>query len=168
MSRHYKRQNKRRNKAYRPRDPGCVKLKTVPWIIDSVFAPLYEIIDQLEKDGTIFITQTGIPVFFNRKDGKFYETVPAISGFIEGFEIHERRTHRDLGMDPLRHLIKRIEYGIPITDIETRAVRIALDRIRNETMGMTWNYADEMLRDFRIKEELSNQQHYVPIAGISS
>ena len=71
MSIHYKRQNKRRNKAYRPRDPGCVKLKTVPWIIDSVFAPLYEIIDQLEKDGTIFITQTGIPVFSTERTENF-------------------------------------------------------------------------------------------------
>lgn len=166
MSRHYKRQNKRRNKAYRPRDPGCVKLKTVPWIIDSVFAPLYEIIDQLEKDGTIFITQTGIPVFLNIKDGKFYETVPAISGFIEGYEIHERRTNRDLDMTPLKHLVKRIEYGAPITELETKAARSALNRLRTETMGMTWNYADAMLRDFKIKEELSDKQHYIPMDGV--
>ncbi|EEO27696.2 hypothetical protein [Oxalobacter paraformigenes] len=159
------RQNKRRNKTYRPRDPGCVKLKTLPWVIDSVFSPLYSIIDQLEEDGTIYVANDDVPLFLNRKDGRFYETVSAVTGFIEGYEIHERRTGRNLHMDPLRHLVALIKNGEMITPSDTRHAREALDRIRTETMGMTWNYADEMLRDFRIKEELSGIHRYVTAEG---
>ncbi len=159
------RQNKRRNKPYRARDPGCVKLKTLPWLIDSVFSPLYSIIDQLEGDGTIYVTNDDVPVFLNRKDGRFYETASAVTGFIEGYEIHERRTGRSLGMDPLRHLVALIKNGKMITPADTKKAREALDRIRAETMGMTWNYADEMLRDFRIKEELSGIHRYATAEG---
>lgn len=129
-----------------------MKLRSQPWKIDLVFRPMLNIIDQLIQEKTVDRVPDGTAVFRDTKDGGLYETRSAISGVIDAYEIHERRHGRDLNMGPLRQLINRMHYDMPLVMSDIRTARAALERMRMETMQMTADYADQMLRDFKIKE----------------
>jgi len=144
---------KPRNKAYRPRWNGDgIKLRAQPWKVELVFRPMYQIIDQLINEGTVDQAPDGAAVFRDPKDGHLYETYSAISGVIGAYEIHECRQGRNLNMEPLRLVINRLHYGMLIDGADVIAARQALDRMRAETLQMTVDYADSLLRDFRISE----------------
>ena len=93
-------------------------------------------------------------VYQAAKDGKWYSFADGLLGLVEAYEIWERRSVQNLNMIPLKQLIARIKYNTAITQIETRAAKSAVDRMRYATMRMTAYEAEEMLRDFQIKEEL--------------
>ena len=148
------RQKPRRNKKYRPRDLGTAPLISHMHVIYAVFSPVYRVIDQMERDGTIDVAGDGMAVYKAAKDGKWYSFADGLLGLVETYEIWERRSGRNLNMLPIRQIIARIKYDTAITEIETRAARSAVDRMRYATMRMTAYEAEEMLRDFQIKEEL--------------
>ena len=149
---------KKRNKAYRPGwNSGGVLLKAQPWKIKLVFGPLENILDQLERDGTVDGTTDDTPIFKDESDGHWYCTVSALNGVIEAYEIHERRHSRSLNLEPLRILSNKLKYGMPIFQSDTDAARACLNRMRLETMQMTADYARQLINDFRIKEELQRE-----------
>lgn len=147
---------KPRTKKYSPRKAGDVKLKFQPWKIRFVFQPLVNILDQLEQDGTVNTSASGTPMFKDEKDGHWYCTVSALNGVIDAYEIHERRHDRDLGLEPLRILSNKLQYGMPVFESDTESVRACLSRMRQETMQMTADYAKQLIKDFQIKEALEN------------
>lgn len=144
---------KRRNKAYRPKLVESIKLKAQPWKVAAVFNPIIAIIDQLEEQGTIDETTSGQAIFRNH-EGDWYDSAAAILGTVEAYEIHETRTGRPLGLDPLRPLANKLQYSMPIFDSDTKAVRGCLTRMKAETLEMTAGYARDLIKDFQIKEEL--------------
>lgn len=148
------RQKPKRNKKYRPRDIGAAPLLSHLHVIYAVFSPVYRVIDQIECEGTIDVAGDGMAVYQAAKDGKWYSFADGLLGLVEAYEIWERRSGQNLNMIPLKQLIARIKYNTAITEIETRAARSAVDRMRRATMRITAYEAEEMLRDFQIKEEL--------------
>jgi len=149
------------SRSQKPRRPhrhawnaGGVLLKAQPWKIKLVFGPLEAIIDQLEQEGTITTSASGTPMFQDSAAGHWYCSVSALNGVIEAYEIHERRYNRALGLDPLRVLTNKLQYGTPIFESDTRAARACLARMRLETAQMTSEYAKGLVRDFQIKEAL--------------
>lgn len=133
---------------------GGVLLKSEPWKIHAVFAPLESIIDQLEQDETIDVTPGGVAIFQDRKDGCWYDSVVAIMGVVDAYELHEVRNKRVINLDPLRQLANKLKYGMSIFPSDTEAVRACLKRMRVETMQMTADYAKQLIQDIQIKEEL--------------
>ena len=147
--------NKRPRKQHRPSwNAGGVLLKSEPWKLRAVFRPLECILDQLERDGTVDVTPSGVPIFKDSGDGNWYCTVTALNGVIEAYEIHERRHQRPLNLEALRVLSNKLKYGMPIFDSDTKSARGCLDRMRSETMLMTADYAKQLIKDFQIKEAL--------------
>lgn len=133
---------------------GGVLLKSEPWKIHAVFNPLEAIIDQLEQDETIDVTPGGVAIFQDRKDGCWYDSVVAIMGVVEAYELHEVRNNRVINLEPLRQLANKLKYGMSIFSSDTEAVRACLKRMRVETMQMTADYAKQLIQDIQIKEEL--------------
>jgi hypothetical protein len=145
---------KRRNKAYRPRDPESIKLRMQPWTVAAVMNPLLAIVDQLEHQGVIDVTRSGQAVFKDYNDGYWYDTPAAIRGVIDAYAIHERRIGAELHLDALRRLANKIEYHMPVMVDDTAAARDCLDRIRAVTLEMTAGYAKQLIKDFQIKEAI--------------
>jgi hypothetical protein len=147
--------NKKPRKQHQKRwNSGGVTLKTELHKVRAVFAPLEAILDQLEQNGTIDTAGDGMPIFKDRRDGRWYCTVTALNGVIEAYEIHERRHKRFLGLDPLRQLSNKLRYSMPIFESDTKAARECLMRMRMETVLMTADYAKQLIKDFQIKEAL--------------
>ncbi|WP_155837561.1 hypothetical protein [Herminiimonas sp. CN] len=145
----------RRTKAYQPKWNGDGrKLRTMPWKVASVFGPMEAIIDQLEQDGTVDAVDSGAPVFRDFEDGGLYDTCAAFTGVIDAYAIHEIRSGQALDLAPLRQLVNKLQYGMPIFDTDTRAVRACLARMKATTAQMTEAYADQLYRDYAIKNEI--------------
>lgn len=148
---------KKRSKPYRARwSPANAKLKTMPWRVSAVFNPMLAIIDQLEEHGTIDVAGSGQPVF-KYTDGDWYDSPAAIMGFVEAYEIHEVRSDRTINLEPLRQLANKLKYSMPIFPSDTAAARDSLARCKAETLEMTAGYADQLVTDFKIKDELQKE-----------
>ena len=145
----------RRTKTYQPKWNGDGrKLRTMPWKVASVFGPMEAIIDQLENDGTIDVVDSGAAVFRDIEDGGLYDTCAAFGGVIDAYAIHEIRSGQKLELSPLRQLVRKLQYGTPIFESDTRDVRACLARMKAATVQMTEAYADQLYRDYVIKNEM--------------
>ena len=145
---------KRRNKAYKPRDPESILLRFEPWKVAAVMNPLESIVDQLERDGTIDVADDGQAVFKDHCDGVWYYSPVAILGVVDAYEIHERRAGVQLQLDPLRRLANKLKYQMMIDQNDTAAARGCLERIRAATLNMTAGYAKRLIKDFQIMEAM--------------
>ncbi|MFJ9451490.1 hypothetical protein [Herbaspirillum sp. NPDC101397] len=145
---------KRRNKAYKPRDPESILLRFEPWKVAAVMNPLESIVDQLEHAGTIDVAGDGQAVFKDHCDGVWYDSPVAIMGVVEAYEIHERRTGAVLELDALRRLANKLKYQMMIDQNDTKAARECLARIRATTLNMTAGYANQLIKDFQIMEAM--------------
>lgn len=153
----------KRNKPYCPKWNGDGrKLRCMPWKVASVFGPMEDILDQLEIEGTIDVIDSGTAVFRDYQDGGLFDTVAAFGGVIDAYAIHEIRSGCALDLAPLRQFVKKIQYGMPIFDADTRAVRACLARMKAATVQMTEAYADQLYRDYVTKNEIEKAAIAVP------
>lgn len=145
----------RSGKRHVPRDRNQVKLKYEPWRLKAVFDPLNGILDQLEQEHTVTIAgEHDQPVFMDLGTGQWHDTPAALLGFIDLFEIFELRFGQALPLEPLRVLHRKLSHGDLIDNHDTRAVRDAVAVLHGACLGITVAQADELVRDYRIKEEI--------------
>lgn len=148
----------KRQKAYRPRPIGEAKLRTQPWRVAAVFAPLEAIIRQIEQDGTVTTDKQGTPIFQDLGDRCWYATTPAIEGIIDAYQTHEIRSGRQMPLDSLRQFANKLQYASPLTLEDCAAVKRDLTLLRQETMGMTIAYASSLVTTTQLKIELEQQE----------
>lgn len=150
-----KQKKDRSGKRYVKRDPFDIKLKYEPWRLIGVFSAPLLIVDQLDDHHAVTV-QDDIPVFRDIDNGKLYETLPALAGFIELFELFEVRYKQQLPLDPLRALYRKIADDTEVIDSDdTKAVRATIEAIRRALFELTRRQADDLVQDYRLKEALA-------------
>jgi hypothetical protein len=147
---------KKPRKAYKPRNPKDVPLKTQPWRLRAVFEPLEAILRQLEQEGTSDHARDGVAIFRDRIDGNWYETKTALLGVAECFQIHAERQNISIDTKPLEKLANKLHYAMPIFAADTQAAWICLDVLRAHCLRMTCGYAADLIKTIRIREELDH------------
>lgn len=148
----------RPKKAYKPRDPMAVLLKTQPWRIKAVFDPLLAIVEQLEREGTKDVARDGTAIFRDHCDGHWYDSHVALIGVCEAYEIHEKRAGIVINMEPLRRLANKLKYDMPVFASDTQDVRACFARMHQASLSMTVGYARELIRDTQIQEQFAELQ----------
>lgn len=146
--------HKKRNKVYRPRPVGDRLLRTQPWKVRNVFQPLEDILNQMEATGFSDADQRGTPIFKSLKDSCWYTSAEAINGVADAYEIHAARCGRAMPVDALRRVANKLFYGSVVFESELTEMRTALGVLRAETLGMTENYAHDLLMGVKIKTEI--------------
>jgi len=120
--------------------------------------PVLDIIDQLEHgDGHVHTDAKGVPIFKPRWDQGWFAMVPALQGIVEMFEAWGVRHDRNVPLDPVRQLARRLELDMPITALETQAVRRVLPALRRIGATMSRTEADYLIRNTQIKELLEGR-----------
>ena len=145
---------KKRNKKYRPRELGDVSMRALPWKVSLILSPFTDLLHEIETKGTIDVDNRGTPMFIDTVFGEIYPIVEAARGFVEMWEIFERRKGVTLGLAPLSQFISRLEYGAPITAIELEAAKGSVGNVQKALYSMTWKEAMELAKDASIKVEL--------------
>lgn len=144
----------RSGKKYVPRSRDDLKLRFEPWRVAAVFAPLEAILAQGERDGTVYVYGDDDRPMFRDPDGNWYDSVAALAGLVDAFEIHEARAGVNLGMEPLRLFRDKLDSGTMIEPGEADAVRDCMTRMRCAALDMTIGEARQLIKDFNIKEEM--------------
>ncbi|UXC37149.1 hypothetical protein [Cupriavidus gilardii] len=146
-------------KPYRPKwNSGGVKLRSEPWRVAAVFAPLESMLDAIERDGEVMATRDGTPIFRDLNDGHYYETAPALEGIIDAFHTHAMRQNRPMPLEPLRLLARKLRYAMPLEMADITAVRQAIKVLRAESLEMTLQYANDLIRTTQIRIELDERE----------
>lgn len=141
---------KKRNKPYRPRPLDKSSLAADLTRVNFIMQPFDELIDGLENRGTVDMIDNVI-IFHDRFSDERYPLIPAAKGFLDVFDIWERRKGAECNMTPLHQLIARLEYGAPITELELASAKEALMRMRKVIRTMTIDEMYELTEDAEIK-----------------
>jgi hypothetical protein len=131
-------------------------LITQPWKLLSVFAPVEEVLDRIERDGTIDAAG-GVPVFCESSTSSWYEMVPALQGVIE-FHVVARDRYRyavDLaGLDRLRN---KLDLGAPLFESDLQAARQSIVSCKQQASRLRVSQAVSIVDTVRISMALENQ-----------
>lgn len=133
---------------------GGATLKNYPWRLKATFGPFLRILDELEQEGTLMVSSDGRPMFKDEIDGLWCSSVESLNGLIDCFQIHSDRHNRGMDLEPLRRLSSKLYYGMPLFESDTKPARECVNRMRMEAMQMTVTYAQELIGDATIKQEL--------------
>jgi hypothetical protein len=152
----------RSGKKYVPKGRDHLKVKFEPWRAKLVFDPLESILDELEQQGTLTTSAEGQVMFKDVTTGEWHDTIAALLGVIDTFEILERRYGVDAQLDPLRAFADKIEKGSEIDNRDTAAVRASMKTMRNLVLDMTIGEVRQLVRDFQTKDEL---EKLLPVAA---
>lgn len=144
----------KRNKKYVPKYSKDLPLRTCPWKVDFLMSPIDDVLQELEHHGTVNVDSKGKPVFVDTSFGEVYPMVAAALGFIEMWEIYERRYEKQLDLAPLKNLIMRLHYGTVVTDTELQPAKAAVRRIKDALYTMTVEDVARLCKDAQIKFEL--------------
>ncbi|MCA7083440.1 hypothetical protein K7G19_07480 [Cupriavidus sp. DB3] len=123
-----------------------------------MFDPLEAILDGLERDGEVTTTRDGTPIFRDMNDGHYYETAPALEGIIDAFHTHALRQNRPMPLEPLRVLARKLRYAMPLEMSDIKAARAAVRVLRAESMEMTLQYANDLIRTTQIRIEMDERE----------
>ncbi|CAP41281.1 hypothetical protein [Bordetella petrii] len=143
------RREKRRNKPYRPRAVHTPMLVAT----DLVLRPLEQIIDQLERDGTVTTDAKGYAVF-QAGDGQWYPSDEAIEGVIWHFEMFCTRHGRELPLDGLRELHIALHYIKPVMESTVVKLKDAMPVLRRAMAMADPDDQLDLLQQTRIKAEM--------------
>lgn len=141
---------KKRNKKYTP------KPRRVPAIVRTarVFGPLHDIMEQLEREGTLTTSPKGVPMFFDIDDNAWYATAPALFGLIEHLEMYGRRRGVQMPLDSLKQFHKRIDYGMPIDAALMDRLKAEVALLQRAMAYLSVHELTDLFRQCQIKFEL--------------
>lgn len=136
----------RRNKPYRPR------AKHAPLIVGAqmVFAPVLAIVEQLDRDGTLTTTASGVPIF-QAGDGKWYETATALDGVIEHAEMWAARHGRAVPVESLKQFVRFVRFSMNIPATLMEQLRTDLPALQGIIARGNPNDMVDLLRQVQIK-----------------
>lgn len=117
---------------------------------DLVLRPVEQIIEQIDRDGTVNVDSRGFPQF-QAGDGKWYESAGGIEGVIWHFEMWCTRHGKDLPLQPLRDLHTALKYLVPIQERTMAGLRESMPQLRRALSVADPDDALDILHQTQIK-----------------
>lgn len=139
--------HKKRNKKYTPRP------KRLPAAVRTarIFGPLHNIIEQLEREGTLTTSVEGVPMFFDVHDNAWYATAPVLYGLIEHLEMYGRRRGVQMPLDNLKQFHKRIDCGMQIDSALVDRLKAEVVLLQRALACMSTHELTDLLTQCQIK-----------------
>jgi len=122
--------------------------------MNTVLSPLEAILDQLERDGTVHTDERGTPIFLAAPENAWFAMVPALLGVVDMFSMWATRHGKAFDLSALRRLAHKLEYGMPVAEQDTAAVRALLPSMQRVAGSLSHNEAKNLILQTQIKEEL--------------
>lgn len=142
---------KKRNKPYRPRQ------LVSPMLVGSrmAFHAIEEIIDSIESDGTIKVTDRySVPVHYDRNHNAWVNTEAAVASMIEHLEMHEIRHGARLPLDSMREFAKCLHYDMPVSDSLLARLKADVSSLQRIMSFANPHDASDLVVQHEIKNEL--------------
>ena len=128
--------------------------------VDTVIRPLEAIIDQIERFGTVDVTESGLPVFKPTSETTWFATAPAVEGLADAFEMWGTRHAKAINVAPLRVLAHALATGAEITQTNLADLHALMPRLRAIAARFGHDEAKDIIQQTQIKAELEGR--FVP------
>lgn len=122
--------------------------------MNTVLSPLEAILDQLDRDGTVHTDERGTPIFKPPQENAWCPMVPALLGFVDMFSMWATRHGKAFDLSALQRLAHKLEYGMPVAEQDTAAVRALLPSMQRVAGLLSHDEAKSLILQTQIKEEL--------------
>lgn len=128
-------------------------LKTQPWRILAVFAPLERVLHRIEVDGTV--ETDGRHVVF-REDGRggWFDIVSALRGVIEFHQIATARHGHPADVAALERFANKLHTGTPVFEGDLVAIRASIASCKAQAMRLRVSEAVDILKTVQVGAEL--------------
>lgn len=126
-------------------------LRLVPWRIFQVFAPVEQVLSQIETYGTV--DAAGRQIVF-KVDGQLYDLPAALRGLIEFHELTARRHGFLVDVGPLVRFANRLEAGTPIFEQDLSDVRSSIASCKQQAMKLRVSEAAAIVQTVQIGMEI--------------
>ena len=128
-------------------------LRTVPWRVATVFAPLERIIHRLEADGTV--ETHGAQIVF-REDGKggWYDLPAALRGGVEFHRLAESRHQLPVEVGAMEKFANKLELDSPLFEQDLVDVRANISSCKAQALRLRVSQADAIIRTVQIGAEI--------------
>jgi hypothetical protein len=145
-----------RAQAHAPRARRVERPLPVPMIVKmtTVLSPVEAILDQIDQEGTVHVDERGTPIFQTGPENEWFAMVPALLGVVDLFSMWATRHGKVFDLTALQQLANKLEYGMPVAEQDTAAVRALLPYMQRVACTLSHNEADDLLMQARIKDEL--------------
>ncbi|NKA72361.1 hypothetical protein GO285_01275 [Ralstonia solanacearum] len=102
----------RPRKTYRRRTHNAgTSLRTQPWLLDTTFGPLREVLEHIARGGELHETDHGALIYVSPVSHKPYEVAATIRAYVEIFTVLRSRDSACPDMQPLRQAMQDINGG---------------------------------------------------------
>lgn len=115
--------------------------------------PLEDIIEHIEKYGTLPVDDRGDPVYIDQH-GNFYPLWEVIDGLVTTFEMWCTRHKQVLPLSPLRMFVAALHYAMPLTAYNLQDIKNAMPHLRAAARSMDPNDARDLVTQTQIKAEI--------------
>ena len=134
----------------KPYDPT---LKTQPWRISAVWAPIEQVLSRIARSGEVDAVQ-GRPVFYEDSKGGWYEIAPALRGCIDFHRLAGTRHGLTADVAPLEKIANKLDAGTPIFMADLDAAFAAIAQCKRAALSLRITQALRLVDDCRIKFKL--------------
>ena len=128
-------------------------LRTVPWRVAAVFAPIERVLFRLEADGTV--EARGRQVIF-REDSKggWYDLPVALRGVVEFHRLVKTHHNLPVEVDAMERFANKIKLGSPVFEQDLANVRSDIASCKAQAMRLRVSQADAIIRTVKIRAEI--------------
>jgi hypothetical protein len=120
---------------------------------ELVMRPVDQIIDQIERDGTVDVDERGFP-HFQAGDGNWYDSAAGIEGVIWHFEMWCIRHGKELPLQPLRDLHVALKYLVPVQARTLADLKTSMPQLRRALALANPEDALDLLHQAEIKDAM--------------
>lgn len=134
----------------KPYDP---LLRTQPWKVLAVFAPLERLLHRIETDGTVDVAGRQI-IFREDGEGGWYDLPAAMCGVAEFHDIAARRYGIPADTAALWKLAAKLDAGSPVFESDIAAVRESIVECKRQALSLRVSQANDIIKTIQIAEHL--------------
>lgn len=127
-------------------------LKTQPWRILAVFAPIERILHRLEADGTIEVAGRQV-VFREDGAGGWYDMPAALRGVAEFHDIAAGRYGIPAETAAMWKFAAKLNAGMPLFEADIAAVRASIASCKAQALRLRVSQAESIIRTVQISEQ---------------
>lgn len=133
-------------------------MRLQPWLLAPVFSPVECVLEAIERDGTLTIAGTDLPVCAVPDHQQTYAVVPALRCIAELFDLARVRDAKCPSTAALHRLASRLEANQLLAPEDLAACRACVAQLRVYAGRLTLAQLHDVVPTASIKFELDQQE----------
>ena len=128
-------------------------LRCQPWKVYAVFAPIENVLQKIEADGTVNVAGRQV-IFRDDASDAWYDLPVAMRGVIHFHELANARHGAQVDLTPMIKFANKLDAGAPIFEDDIAQLRVCINGCKRQAMALRVSEAESLLQTVRISMEI--------------